>query len=131
MLNRILCDVAPKAVGSYSIGTIIDNTIFLSGQLPINPQSGKIESTTIEEQTKQSLNTIKAILESNQSSMNQIVKTTVFLDSITDFAAFDSVYQTYFKKSFPARSAFEVGKLPMGAKIEIEVIAITNSKVGE
>ena len=126
MLERITCENAPKAVGSYSIGTSVDNLIFLSGQLPVNPTSGKIESDDITVQTEQSLNNIKEILSSNQSSMDHILKTTVFLDSINDFSAFDEVYRKYFLNGYPARSAFEVGKLPMGSKVEIEVVAIKN-----
>lgn len=123
MIKRILSENAPKAVGSYSVGSEYQNILFLSGQLPINSKIGKIENLDIEGQTKQSMDNIKAILDDNGSDMNHVIKTTVFLDSIEDFQKFDQVYKTYFNESFPSRSAFEVGKLPMGALIEIEVIA--------
>ena len=124
MLERIKSERAPKAIGSYSQATRIGNLIFTSGQLPINPETGQIdERASIKWQVKQSLNNVKAILEDNGSSMDAIVKATVYLDNIKDFSDFNEVYQEFFKKSYPARSAFEVAKLPMGALVEIEVIA--------
>lgn len=124
MLERIKSERAPKAIGSYSQATKIGNMIFTSGQLPINPKTGKIdEKDSIKWQVKQSLNNVKAILEDNGSSMDSIVKATVYLDNIKDFSAFNEVYQEFFEKSYPARSAFEVAKLPMDALVEIEVIA--------
>lgn len=124
MLERIKSERAPKAIGSYSQATRIGNLIFTSGQLPINPETGKIdEKASIKWQVKQSLNNVKAILEDNGSSMDAIVKATVYLDNIKDFSDFNEVYQEFFEKSYPARSAFEVAKLPMDALVEIEVIA--------
>ncbi|MCJ1977868.1 RidA family protein [Lactococcus paracarnosus] len=124
MLKRISSDKLPKAVGSYSAATIVNNMIYTSGQLPINGELNTIEhSDDIKSQTKQSMNNIKYILEDNGSSINQIVKTTVYLQNISDFASFDDVYKTFFENEFPSRTAFEVGNLPMGALIEIEVVA--------
>lgn len=124
MLKRISSDKLPKAVGSYSAATIVNNMIYTSGQLPINGELNTIEhSDDIKSQTKQSMNNIKYILEDNGSSIDQIVKTTVYLQNISDFASFDDVYKTFFENEFPSRTAFEVGNLPMGALIEIEVVA--------
>ena len=124
MLERIKSERAPKAIGSYSQATKIGDLIFTSGQLPINPETGQIdEKDSIKWQVKQSLNNVKAILEDNGSSMDSIVKATVYLDNIKDFSDFNEIYQKFFEKSYPARSAFEVAKLPMDALVEIEVIA--------
>ena len=124
MLERIKSEIAPKAIGSYSQATKVGNLIFTSGPLPINPETGQIdEKDSIKWQVKQSLNNVKAILEDNGSSMDSIVKATVYLDNIKDFSDFNEVYQEFFEKSYPARSAFEVAKLPMDALVEIEVIA--------
>lgn len=124
MLKRITSDKIPAAVGSYSPASLIDGLIFTSGQLPINPLSGKIDEDCIEWQVNMSLTNVKAILEDNGSSMDNIVKTTVYLANIADFAAFNKVYASFFKEgNYPARTAFAVGALPLGAKVEIEVIA--------
>ncbi len=98
--------------------------IFTSGQLPINVETGKIDQPeSIEWQVAQSLRNVQAILEDNGSSMKNIIKTTVYLDNIEDFASFNAVYQTFFDGDYPARTAFEVGSLPFGALVEIEAIA--------
>ncbi len=124
MLKRISSEKLPQAVGSYSPATEVGNLIFTSGQLPINGKTNKIDfPDSIEEQTKQSMDNVKYILEDNKSSLENIVKTTVYLKNIKDFASFDQVYKSYFTESFPSRTAFEVGDLPMGALIEIEVVA--------
>src|SRR5574337_473390 len=105
MLKRISSDKLPKAVGSYSAATIVNNMIYTSGQLPINGELNTIEhSDDIKSQTKQSMNNIKYILEDNGSSINQIVKTTVYLQNISDFASFDDVYKTFFENEFPSRT---------------------------
>ena len=124
MINRISSKKLPKAVGSYSSGTKVGNLLFSSGQLPINSKTGAIDfPDAIEKQTEQSMKNVKYLLEDNGSSLEKIIKTTVYLQDIKDFAKFDSIYKTFFSDSFPARTAFEVGNLPMGAFIEIEVIA--------
>ncbi|EKZ0145398.1 RidA family protein [Enterococcus faecalis] len=124
MIKRLTSDKIPAAVGSYSAASKVGNLIFTSGQLPINAITGKIdEPDSIKWQVSQSLNNIKSILEDNGASMDSIVKTTVYLANIADFADFNSVYQTFFSDGFPARTAFEVGQLPMGALVEIEAIA--------
>ncbi|MCW1359695.1 RidA family protein [Campylobacter sp. US33a] len=113
----------PKAIGPYSAYREANGMLFISGQLPINPTSGEIESLDIKEQTRQSLKNIGAILEENGISYDKVVKTTCFLAEISDFLAFNEVYAEFFKAPYPARSAFAVKDLPKGAKIEIEVIA--------
>lgn len=124
MLNRISSNKLPKAVGSYSAATKIDNLIFTSGQLPINGKLNIIEyPNDIKKQTEQSMNNIKSILEDNGSCISKIIKTTVYLKNINDFSSFDEVYKDFFDKEFPSRTAFEVGHLPMDSLIEIEVIA--------
>ncbi|WP_180376107.1 RidA family protein [Lactococcus garvieae] len=128
-MKRISSEKLPPAVGSYSPATEVGELIFTSGQLPINGETNKIDyPESIEKQTQQSMDNVKAILEDNNSSLDNIVKTTVYLNDINDFANFDQVYKTYFSGEFPSRTAFEVGRLPMGALIEIEVVAQKNEK---
>ncbi|MBZ7935679.1 MULTISPECIES: RidA family protein [Campylobacter] len=114
----------PKAIGPYSAYREANGLLFISGQLPINPNSGEIESEDIKEQTKQSLKNIGAILEENGISYDKVLKTTCFLANISDFTAFNEVYSEFFQAPYPARSAFAVKDLPKGAKVEIEVIAL-------
>ena len=113
---------APGAIGPYSQGVKVGELVFTSGQIPLNPVTGEMPET-IEEQTKQSLENVKAILEASGTSMNNVIKTTVFLTDLNDFVNMNEVYATYFKGDKPARSAIEISKLPKGAKIEIEAIA--------
>ena len=114
---------APAAIGSYSQAVKVGNLIFTSGQLPINTQSGEL-AADIEGATKQSLDNVKAILESAGSSIDKVVKTVVFLRDMNDFAAMNAVYSTYFSSNPPARSAVQVARLPKDAIIEIEAIAL-------
>lgn len=113
----------PKAIGPYSAYREANGLLFISGQLPINPTSGEIESSDIKEQTKQSLKNIGAILEENGISYDKVIKTTCFLADINDFVAFNEIYAEFFQAPYPARSAFAVKDLPKKAKIEIEIIA--------
>jgi len=117
---------APAAIGPYSQGVKIGNLIFTSGQLPLNPQSGELV-VDIEGATKQSLDNIQAILESAGTTMDKIIKTVVFLRDMTDFAAMNAVYATYFPSNPPARSAVQVARLPKDAILEIEAIALVES----
>jgi 2-iminobutanoate/2-iminopropanoate deaminase len=114
---------APGAIGPYSQAVKTGNLIFTSGQLPINADTGEMP-TTIEEQTRQSLKNVKAIIEEAGSSMDKVVKSLVLLNDINDFAKMNEVYKEFFKENYPARSAFEVGRLPKDALVEIEVIAL-------
>lgn len=115
---------APGAIGPYSQGIKANGFIFVSGQLPLDPGTGAFVEGGIENQTKQSLTNVKNILEAAGSGMDKVVKTTVFLKDIADFAAMNSVYSEFFKTECPARSAFQVAVLPKDAALEIEVIAI-------
>jgi len=121
-MNVIETKDAPAAIGPYSQAMITGGLLFTSGQIPINPESGNIEATGIEGQTEQVIRNIDAVLKAAGTSPEKVVKTTCFLQSIGDFAAFNAVYGKYFV-SKPARSCFEVGALPKGALVEIEVIA--------
>ena len=118
-------DKAPLAIGPYSHGVDTGNLLFLSGQLPICPEQGDIVSTDIEGQTRQSLENVKAILASAGCTMDDVVKTTVFLNDIADFGKMNGVYAEFFiEGNFPARSAFQVAALPKNALVEIEVVAL-------
>lgn len=121
-MEKISTKNAPAAIGPYSQGMIVGNMIYTSGQIPINPETGNIEVTDIEDQADQACRNIKAVLEAAGSSLEKVVKTTCFLQHISDFAAFNAVYEKYFTGK-PARSCVEVGALPKGALVEIEVIA--------
>lgn len=123
MKNVIYSNKAPAAVGPYSAGIATASTVYLSGQLPIDPETG-IMPEGIEAQTEQSLKNVKALLEETGLSFDNVVKTTVLLSDITDFSAMNAVYEKTFKAPFPARSAFAVKALPKGALVEIECIAI-------
>lgn len=113
---------APAAIGPYSQAVRGGDYAFVSGQLPIDPSTGEFAGDDIKAQTKQSLDNIKAILESEGLTMANIVKTTVYLASIADFAAMNEVYATYFTDACPARAAFEVAALPKAALVEIEAV---------
>ena len=113
----------PNAVGPYSAFRQAGDYLYISGQLGINPETSKIEGVTVEEQAKHALENLKAILENNGLTMSNVIKTLVLLDNIDDFKAVNEIYGQYFEQPYPARSAFEVGKLPLGALVEIEAIA--------
>lgn len=113
---------APGAIGPYSQGIDIGNLIFFSGQIPLNPETGEMPEG-IEAQTKQALENVKGLLESQGLDFSHVVKTTVFLDNMDDFNTVNSIYAQYFVEPYPARSAVEVGRLPKGALIEVEIIA--------
>lgn len=114
---------APSAIGPYSQGIDTGSLVFTSGQLPLNPENGKLE-TSIEEATRQSLKNVRAVLAQAGATLEQVVKCTVFLKDLNDFAAMNSVYAEYFTENCPARSCFQVAKLPMDALVEIEAIAV-------
>ncbi len=122
MLKKIATDKAPSAIGPYSQAIVFGNMLFTSGQIPINPQTGNIEATTITEQTEQVMKNLGAVLSEAGSSFEKAIKTTCFLANISDFAAFNEVYAKYFTEK-PARSCVAVKDLPKGALVEVEVIA--------
>ena len=113
---------APGAIGPYSQGIIVGDFVYTSGQIPINPATGVME-TDIKLATKQSMENVKAILEAAGTSLENVVKTSIFLKDLNDFAAVNEVYGTYFTENPPARSCVQVAKLPKDAVIEIEAIA--------
>ena len=122
-MNKIInTKNAPEAIGPYSQGVVIDKLVYTSGQLPINPET-KVLETEIKRATKQSLENCKAILEEAGTTLENVIKTTVFVKDLNDFSAVNEVYAKYFTQNFPARSCVQVAKLPMDAPIEIEVIA--------
>ena len=115
---------APSAIGPYSQGIIAKGTaVFISGQIPIDPATGSVAGSSIEAQARQSLNNLKAVLKAAGAGLENVVKTTVFLTDINDFAAMNTVYAEFFTENYPARSAVQVAKLPKDVKIEIEAIA--------
>ena len=122
-MKAISTQKAPAAIGPYSQAIQAGNLVFASGQIPINPQTGAIVEGGIREQTHQALANVKAVLEAAGLSLSNVVKTTVFLADINDFAEVNAIYGTYFTEPYPARSAVSVKALPKGALIEIEVIA--------
>ena len=118
----IATEKAPGAIGPYSQAMRIGNMIFTSGQIPLNPATGEMV-TEIAAATKQSLENVQAILEVEGATMDNVIKTTVFLSDMNNFVAMNEVYATYFPQNPPARSAVEVARLPKDAIVEIEVIA--------
>lgn len=123
MKQVIHTDSAPAAIGPYSQAIQIGGLLFVSGQVPIDPSTGAIVEGDIKAQAQQSLNNLKAILNAAGTNMGAVVKTTVFLADMNDFAAMNEVYAQFFQEPFPARSAVQVARLPKDAKVEIEAIA--------
>ena len=116
---------APAAIGPYSQGIKAGKTIYVSGQIPIDPATGEFAGQDIETQTRQSLTNIKNILKEAGADMSDVVKTTVLLKDIADFAAMNKVYAEFFTEPYPARAAFQVAAIPKGALVEIEAVAVT------
>ena len=117
---------APAAIGPYAQGNIAGGLLFASGQIPLDPETGEIVGSTIEEQTAQAMKNVAAILEAAGTDFDHVVKTTCFLNDMNDFAAFNAEYAKSFGEVRPARSAVAVEKLPKGAPVEVEVIAEVN-----
>ena len=123
MKNVLLTEFAPAAIGPYSQGISANKMAFISGQLPIDPVTGNFAGDDIKMQTKQSIMNIMAILKSDGMTLENVVKTTVYLKNISDFAAMNEIYGQYFKSDPPARSAIGISALPKDALVEIEAIA--------
>lgn len=123
MKQVIHTDKAPAAIGPYSQAIQIGQLLFTSGQVTIDPETGAIVEGGIQEQARQSLNNIKAILNAAGTNMGAVVKTTVFLQDMNDFAAMNEVYAQFFQEPYPARSAVQVARLPKDVLVEIEAIA--------
>lgn len=121
-MKKISTSKAPAAIGPYSQAIMVDKLLFASGQIPINPATGEIEGTTIEEQATQAIKNVGAILEEAGVDYTKVVKTTCFLAEMADFAAFNAVYEKYFTEK-PARSCVAVKQLPKNVLCEVEVIA--------
>ena len=122
-MQRISTKKAPAAIGPYSQAIQVGNLVYTSGQIPIDPSTGAFVEGGIKEQTRQSLTNVKAILEEAGLSMSNVVKTTVFMADMNDFADMNAVYAELFSEPYPARSAVAVKTLPKGALVEIEVVA--------
>ncbi|NLG97954.1 MAG: RidA family protein [Chloroflexi bacterium] len=120
----VVSEKGPKAIGAYSAGIKAGGFVFCSGQLGIDPATGNLVEGGIEAETRQAINNLSALLEAAGSSLENVVKTTVFLRDINDFAKMNEVYGSFFQSAPPARSAFQVGALPRGAAVEIEAIAL-------
>lgn len=123
MIETIATENAPKALGPYSQALKTGGFIFTSGQIPINPATDSIEAVTIEDQTRQVITNLKNVLEAAGSSLSKVVKTTVFIKDMGDFAALNGVYAEMFGDTRPARSCVEVARLPKDVKVEIECVA--------
>lgn len=123
MKKIIFTENAPKAIGPYSQAVEVDGTLYISGQVPVNPETGKIPEG-IKEQTEQVMKNIGAILEAAGYTYNNVVKSTCLLSDMDNFKAMNEVYGAFYKENPPARAAFGVVKLPLGAMIEIETIAV-------
>ena len=124
MKKVIHTDEAPNAVGPYSQAIHAGDLIFTSGQVALDPKTGKMVAGGIKEQARQVLENLKAILEAAGTDLSKVLKATVYLDDISTFAQVNEIYAEYFPEEQPARSAFQVGALPLGALIEIEMIAL-------
>ena len=122
-MKAISTTKAPAAIGPYSQAIKVGNLVYTSGQIPIDPATGSFVEEGIKEQTRQSLQNVKAILEEAGLTMANVVKTTVFIADMNDFAEMNAVYAEFFAEPYPARSAVAVKTLPKGALVEIEVIA--------
>ena len=123
MKRAIASDRAPKAVGPYSQAVAFGDLLFCAGQIPLDPDTGEIAGDDVTPQTERVIENIKAVLAVNAMTLTDVVKTTVFLTTMSDFAAMNEVYARHFTPPFPARSTVAVLALPRGAKVEIEVTA--------
>lgn len=122
-MKEIETDDAPAAIGPYSQGIVDGERIFVSGQGPVDPESGEVVSDDISEQTARTLENVAAILEAADASLDSVVKSTVFVTDMSNYDAVNEVYAEYMSQPFPARSAVEVANLPIDIGVEIEVIA--------
>ncbi len=123
-MKQIFSENAPAAIGPYCHAIVHDKMVFCSGQIPLDPKTMEIVGTTIEEQTAQVMDNIKTVLADIGTSMDKIVKATIFLDTMDDFLGMNKVYEEKLEGHKPARSAFEVGRLPKDSLVEIECIAV-------
>ncbi|WP_022669021.1 Rid family detoxifying hydrolase [Desulfospira joergensenii] len=122
-MEIIKAPAAPAAIGPYSHAIVHNHTVYCSGQIALDPETMEMVGTTVQEQTGQAMKNVKAVLEAAGTSLDKILKATIFLDTMDDFSGMNQVYEEALKGHKPARSAFEVGRLPKGALVEIECIA--------
>lgn len=122
--NVIHTDMAPKAIGPYSQAIRTDSMVYTAGQIGLDPATGELIGSTVEEQTRQALTNIRNVLEAAGSSIGQVVKTTVFLKDMNDFAKMNAIYAEFFGENPPARSTIAVAGLPKGGLVEIEAVAL-------
>ncbi len=123
-LNPVATDKAPKAIGPYSQAIVTDDVVYTAGQVALDPQSGELVGKTAAEQTEQVLKNLTAVLAASGSSLARVVKTTVYLADMADFAAMNEVYAKHFGGHRPARSTVQAAGLPKGARVEVDAIAI-------
>ena len=119
----IYSEKAPKAIGPYSQAVQIENFLFLSGQIGLNPKTNKLENKNLQSELEQSMKNITSILNEANMTIENIIKTSVFMKDLSSFSDFNNIYKSFFKEKFPARETIEVSKLPMDARIEISIIA--------
>lgn len=127
MKKEVRTDKAPKAIGPYSQAIAANGFVFASGQIPLDPDSGQIVAGGIEEQTRQVLRNLSAVLQAASSSLSDAVKVTVFLQDMNDFNSMNAVYQEFFPAPYPARAAVQVARLPRDVLVEIEAVALVKS----
>ncbi len=123
-LTSIATSAAPAAIGPYSQAVVAGNLLFVSGQIPLEPESGELVGGDIESQTRRVLDNLKAIIQAAGADMDRVVKTTIFLADMNDFAAVNGVYAEYFKATLPARATVQVAGLPKGVPVEIEAVVL-------
>jgi 2-iminobutanoate/2-iminopropanoate deaminase len=124
----ITVEKGPKAIGPYSVGVKACKFVYTAGQIGIDPATGELVKDGLEAETRQALENLRAILESGGSNLAHVIKTTVFLKNIADFAKMNAIYAEYFTSEPPARSAFQVAALPKGAQVEIESVALVHDE---
>lgn len=124
MKKEIKTEKAPKAIGPYSQAIEANGFVFASGQIAIDPSTGELSTGSIEEQTRLVLSNLKAVLEASGSSLDKVVKATVFLQDLNDYSGMNAIYGDFFKPPYPARAAVQVARLPKDVKVEIEAIAM-------
>jgi len=124
MKQEVKTDKAPKAIGPYSQAIVANGFVFASGQIPIDPATGELVAGPIEDQARQVLRNMTALLEAAGTSLAKVVKTTVYLKDMNDFSRMNAVYGEFFKPPYPARAAVEVARLPKDVRIEIEAVAV-------
>ena len=124
MIETVATDRGPKAIGPYSQAVRANGFVFLSGQIPLDPKTQQVVEGDIAVQTERVMENLKGVVEAAGSSLNRVVKTTVFLADMNDFAAMNEVYSRYFNANAPARSTVEVARLPKNARVEIDLIAL-------